>query len=46
MTCKDYSDQKIEDIKEQLEKLKREYRAYVNGIIGQQYMLYSCNLAI
>ena len=30
MTCKDYSDQKIEGIKEQLERLKREYRAYVN----------------
>ena len=32
MTCKDYSDQKIEDIKEHLERLKREYRSYVNDV--------------
>ncbi|XP_065917451.1 uncharacterized protein [Dysidea avara] len=32
MTCKDYSEQKIEAIKERLERLKREYRGFVQKV--------------
>ena len=39
MTCKDYSDQKIEAIKEKLDRLKREYRGYVNICVFKQIIL-------